>query len=411
MHSSLHNTWLIAKREYLERVHTKAFLIATILIPILMGGFVFASGYLGAKTKSVSHVAVVAADQQFAADLKHQLETGKHSEMTVDSYTPSPATRAALDEDLKNKNGIAGYLWVTPSSTSGRPAFAYVARSAGDVNTVDILNNSIQTVLTREELTHKGVESQDIDSLLAPVHVDTSATGNSKAAYYAALVLFLLMYMVIMLYGMNTARSIIEEKTSRVFEVLLATIKPEEMLAGKILGVGAVGLTQIGVWMLAAIVLGSTGLASGMVGSGKLPISLAQALFFVVYFLFGFLVYSSIAAALGAMTNSEQELQQLNMFLVMPLAFCMLMLFVIGTAPNSTLSTIVSLIPFCSPLLMNLRISLTTVPAWQIALSFVLMSLTIVAILWVASRIYRVGILMYGKKPNLPEILRWLRYS
>jgi ABC-2 type transport system permease protein len=217
--------------------------------------------------------------------------------------------------------------------------------------------------------------------------------------------------MVIMLYGMNTARSIIEEKTSRVFEVLLSTIQPDEMLAGKILGVGAVGLTQIGVWMLAAIILGSTGLAASVLGSGKLPISIGQALFFVAYFLFGFLVYSSIAAALGAMTNSEQELQQLNMFLVLPLAFCMLMLFVIGAAPNSALSTLVSLIPFCSPLLMNLRISLTTVPAWQIALSFVLMSLTIVAILWVASRIYRVGILMYGKKPNLPEILRWLKYS
>jgi ABC-2 type transport system permease protein len=266
-------------------------------------------------------------------------------------------------------------------------------------------------VLTREELNRKGVAVKDIDGLLAPVNVDTSATGDSRAAYSAALVLFLLMYMVIMLYGMNTARSIIEEKSSRIFEVLLSTIKPDEMLAGKILGVGAVGLTQIGVWMAAAIILGSTGLAASFLGSGKLPISLGQALFFVAYFLFGFLVYSSIAAALGAMTNSEQELQQLNMFLVLPLAFCMLMLFVIGAAPNSTLSTVVSLIPFCSPLLMNLRISLTTVPVWQIALSFVLMSLTIVAILWVASRIYRVGILMYGKKPNLPEILRWLRYS
>jgi len=217
--------------------------------------------------------------------------------------------------------------------------------------------------------------------------------------------------MVIMLYGMNTARSIIEEKTSRVFEVMLSTIRPDEMLGGKILGVGAVGLTQIGVWMLAAGLLGSTPLAAKLVGSGHSPISLTQIVFFVAYFLFGFLLYSSIAAALGAMTNSEQELQQLNMFLVLPLAFCLLMSFVIVPAPNSTLAQIVSLIPFCSPLLMNLRISLTTVPPWQIALSFALMTLTILAILWVASRIYRIGILMYGKKPNLPEILRWLKYS
>jgi ABC-2 type transport system permease protein len=411
MHS-LHNIWLIAKREYLERVRTRAFLLATVLIPILMGGFVFASGYLANGTKDIAHVAIVSADAQFAADLKHQLQTGKHSSMTVDLYTPSQQVHDALDRDLKSKTGITGFLWVTPSPTPGtRPVFAYSARSAGDATTVNILSNSIQTVLTREGLAQSGLGAQEVDSLLAPVDVDTSATGDSKAAYGAALTLFLLMYMVIMLYGMNTARSIIEEKTSRVFEVLLATIKPDEMLAGKIVGVGGVGLTQIGVWMAAAFILGSTNLAAGLVGSGHMPISLPQIFFFVAYFLFGFLLYSSIAAALGAMTNSEQELQQLNLFLVMPLAFCMLMLFIIGPAPNSTVATVVSLIPFCSPLLMNLRISLTTVPPWQIALSFVLMSLTILGILWVASRIYRVGILMYGKKPSLPEILRWLKYS
>ncbi len=412
MPNPVHNTFLIARREYLERVRTRAFLIATILIPILMGGFVFASGYLGSKAKSASHVAIVSTDQRFAADLKHQLENGKHSSMTVDLYPPTPATREALEQDLKNKNGITGYLWLTPASTPGaRPAYTYVARSAGDATTVNILTSSIQSVLTRERLASSGLNPRDVDSLLAPVDIDTSATGDSRAAYAAATTLFLLMYMVIMLYGMNTARSIIEEKSSRIFEVLLSTIRPDEMLAGKILGVGAVGLTQIGVWMLAAFILSSTNLAAGLLGSGHIPISLAQIFFFIAYFLFGFLLYSSIAAALGAMTNSEQELQQLNLFLVMPLAFCMLMLFVIGPAPNSTLSTVVSLIPFCSPLLMNLRISLTTVPPWQIGLSFALMALTILAILWVASRIYRVGILMYGKKPNLPEILRWLRYS
>jgi ABC-2 type transport system permease protein len=233
----------------------------------------------------------------------------------------------------------------------------------------------------------------------------------SVRSFFAAYTLFFLMYMVIMLYGMNTARSIIEEKTSRIFEVLLATIKPEELLAGKILGVGAVGLTQIGLWMIAAFALSSSSLASGLVGTGHGLISTAQIGFFVLYFLFGFLLYSSIAAALGAMTNSEQELQQLNMFLVLPLAFCMVMLFSIIRAPNSTMARVVSLIPFCSPLLMNFRISLTQVPAWEIWLSIVLMSATIFAILWVSSRIYRVGILMYGKKPNLPEILRWLKYS
>jgi ABC-2 type transport system permease protein len=250
----------------------------------------------------------------------------------------------------------------------------------------------------------------DIDALMAPVDIDTSQTGNTTAAFFAAYILFFLMYMVIMLYGMNTARSIIEEKTSRVFEVLLSTIKPDEMLAGKIIGVGAVGITQIGVWMIAAALIGGyMGAASGI--AGHTLVSGSQIFFFILYFIFGFLIYSSIAAALGAMTNSEQELQQLNMFLVIPLAFCMLMLFSIIKNPDSPLSRIVSLIPFCTPLLMNFRISIGNPQPWEIALSFVLMSLTIFVILWFASRIYRVGVLMYGKKPNLPEILRWIKYS
>lgn len=412
----MHNIWLIAKREYLERIRTKAFLIATILIPVFMGVFTFGSGYLSSRAKSSSHVAIVSADPTFAADLKHELQTGKHSRMTVDLISPTPenseAIRTRLDRALQSKGDLAGYLWVTPPAQANtRPTFTYVPRSAGDLTTQETLSAAIQNILTRESLTHQGMGVADIDNLMAPVVIDTSKTGDSRAAFGAAYLLFFLMYMVIMLYGMNTARSIIEEKTSRVFEVMLSTIKPDEMLAGKILGVGAVGITQIGVWMLAAGLLGSTPLATGLMGGGHAPISLTQIFFFVTYFVFGFLLYSSIAAALGAMTNSEQELQQLNMFLVMPLAFCMLMLFVIVPAPNSTLAQIVSLIPFCSPLLMNFRLSLTEVPAWQIGLSFVLMSLTILAILWVASRIYRVGILMYGKKPNLPEILRWLKYS
>jgi ABC-2 type transport system permease protein len=230
--------------------------------------------------------------------------------------------------------------------------------------------------------------------------------GNSKSSFYVAYVLFFLMYMVVLLYGMNVARSIIEEKTSRVFEVLLATITPDELLAGKILGVGAVGLTQVGIWMIAAGLLAAR--AGAMSG---ISLSVAQVVFFIVYFALGYALYSSVAAALGAMTNSEQELQQLNMFMMMPLFLCMGMLVPIVTNPNSMLSRIVSEIPFCAPLLMELRISISMPQPWEIALSIGLILVTIYAVLWISSRIYRVGILMYGKKPNLPEILRWLKYS
>jgi ABC-2 type transport system permease protein len=409
----MHNIWLIAKREYTERVRTKGFMIATVLIPLLMGGLVLGSSFLAAKTSSHSHIAIVAADANFSAELKQRLEGDKSNAITAELATPSSETRSRLDARLKDKNsGLNGYLWVTPSAEAGkRPTFAYKARSAGDISTESALESAIRSALIREKLSSNGMPGHEIDTLIAPVELDTHESGNTLATLAAAYIMFLLMYMAIMLYGMNTARSIIEEKTSRVFEVLLPTIKPDELLAGKILGVGSVGLTQVGIWMAAAVALASTSLAANVIGTGHTLISATQVVFFLVYFVFGFLLYSSIAAALGAMTNSEQELQQLNMFLVVPLAFCTVMLVPIIRAPNSPLARIASLVPFCSPLLMNVRIAVTEVPAWEIATSFVLISLTIVAILWISSRIYRVGILMYGKKPNLPEIMRWLKYS
>jgi ABC-2 type transport system permease protein len=269
--------------------------------------------------------------------------------------------------------------------------------------------------LLREQLARRGIQTIAVDSLMAPVVVNTvdaeGQHGSSRNSFYVAYVLFFLMYMVVLLYGMNVARSIIEEKTSRVFEVLLSTIRPSEMLAGKILGVGSVGLTQVAVWMVAAFLATASPLAALLSAAVAISISAAQIVFFIVYFVLGFLLYSSVAAALGAMTNSEQELQQLNMFLMLPLFFCMLMLPVVISNPNSVLARIVSLIPFCTPLLMNFRVSLSMPQPWEIGLSIVLMIATIFAVLWVASRIYRVGILMYGKKPNLPELLRWLKYS
>jgi ABC-2 type transport system permease protein len=155
----------------------------------------------------------------------------------------------------------------------------------------------------------------------------------------------------------------------------------------------------------------AAGLAARAGAASSVTISATQVTFFIIYFVLGYALYSSVAAALGSMTNSEQELQQLNMFLMIPLFLCMAMLPVVLTNPNSTLSRVVSQIPFCAPLLMNFRISISMPQPWEIGLSIFMIIVTIYAVLWVSSRIYRVGILMYGKKPNLPEILRWLKYS
>ena len=412
----MHNVWLIAKREYLERVRTKAFLVMTVLIPLLMGGGIVGTSIAGRSQQSNSHIAVVSPDLNLAQDLQRELEHGKNSKMLVDVISPAAAdTRTVLDSELSNKQ-LDGYVWITAAGVrEARPTFTYTPRSRADIVTRGTIVDALSTVLTREGLAHKGMGTADVEALMAPVRLDSSQAGkndSSEGAFYSAYVLFFLMYFVIMLYGMNVARSIIEEKTSRIFEVLLATIRPEEMMAGKVIGVGSVGLTQVGIWMLTAVILTATPLVARLTGSDvHVALSATQIIFFVIYFLLGYLLYSSIAAALGAMTNSEQELQQLNMFLVLPLALCMFGLGFVIPNPDGLVARMMSMTPFFAPLIMYMRISIKMPPAWEIAVSITLTIAAIWAILWVASRIYRVGILMYGKKPNMGEVLRWLKYS
>jgi ABC-2 type transport system permease protein len=402
---SMLNTWLIAKREYLERVRAKSFLLMTILIPLLMGGLVYgaalANGRSGAK-----RIAVVTQDRQFGVDLKSELESAKDNKMTVEVVSPPVAdTRDLLDQKLRNR-ALDGYIWVTPPATPHtRPKFEWVPKAKADIITPSLLRPAIRTVLTREGLDNAGMPKPDVDSLLRPVELITKDNGGAFASVYA---LFFLMYFVILFYGMNVARSIIEEKTSRVFEVLLATIRPEEMMAGKVLGVGAVGLTEIGIWIVAGLII----LKAGLLAAGAdISITPTQVGFFIMFFLLGYILYSSVAAALGAMTSSEQELQQLNMFLMLPLIACSVVILRVVTDSDGMIAKAFSFFPFCTPLIMYVRIAVHQPPVWQIALSIFDLILMILAVLWFASRIYRVGILMYGKKPNLPEILRWLKYS
>ena len=415
----MHNVWLIARREYMERIRTRGFILTTVLIPLLMGGVIFGSSFLGSKTKPASHIAVVSADDQLASDLQTQLATGKGNHIAVDAYGVGPDTRDTIEQQLSDGD-IDGYLWITPAAgPNGRPAFTYTPHGTADETTKATLGAALRTVLLHEQLGHRGIVARDVDAMLQPVDLQIGARGkrtgkqaDADSSAVSVMVLFFLMYMVIMLYGMNVARSIIEEKTSRIFEVMLATIRPQEMMAGKIIGVGSVGLTQVAIWLFAGLLLSSTSLAANLEGTTvHIALTSSQVFFFFVYFILGYLFYSSIAAALGAMTNSEQELQQLNMFLVLPLAVCAIALRSVMASPDSLLARVLALIPPFTPLVMYLRVSLGKPSMFEIVLSIVLTSISIYAIIWITSRIYRVGVLMYGKRPNFSEIVRWLRYS
>ncbi len=404
------NVLLIARREYLERVRAKSFMIMTILIPVLMGGLLFGAAYINRDLGSAKHLAVITANPAFADDLRQEL-TRKGESPQVDVYSPAdPNVRDTLNAQLKDRStGLDGYLITTPPTATSRGHYEWVPRSRADTVTKDRIADAIRGSLTRERLMHGGMVSGEVSNLLAPIDLKTT---NSRGAFGSAYGMFLLMYFVILFYGMNVARSIIEEKTSRIFEVLLSTIKPSEMLAGKVIGVGAVGLTQVGIWIAVAAIVIKYQLLTQYAGDDIIVMpSLAQAGMFVVFFLLGYVLYSSVAAALGAMTNSEQELQQMNMFLMLPLISCSVVIMKVVTDPDSPLAKGFSYFPFTAPLIMYTRIIVGKPNPLEVVGALAGMLLAIAVVIWIASRIYRVGILMYGKKPNLPEILRWLKYS
>jgi len=411
---SFSNAFLIARREYLERVRAKSFIVMTVLIPALMGGAIFALVLVNKNQKPAQHVAVITSDPTFANDLQVELASADTTvKPVVDTYPLGEAgIRAKLDQDLKAKDSdLDGYLVVTPSGNAGeRPTFQWMPRVTSDVITRGRVADASRGALIREKLSASGMSKDQIDSLLESVDLTAGHKKNDRAgqAVASAWAMYFLMYFIILFYGMNVARSIIEEKTSRIFEVLLATIKPDEMLLGKVVGVGSVGLTQVGIWLAVAVGAAKANLAGMDVHLLPTP---GQCVLFALFFLLGFLLYASLAAALGAMNNSEQELQQMQIFLMLPLIFSSMIIFNVITNPEGIVAKVASFFPFTSPLLMYTRVIVGNPSMLAIAGSLALLIATIAVVLWLASRIYRVGILMYGKKPNLPEILRWLKYS
>jgi ABC-2 type transport system permease protein len=227
-----------------------------------------------------------------------------------------------------------------------------------------------------------------------------------------------LLYIVLLVYAVAVMRSVLEEKTSRVVEIVISSIRPWQLMLGKILGVGAVGLTQLAVWSLAVALIFALALPSltaarpelaQLAELGRFAPGAGYLALFGVFFLFGYFIYAALYAAVGAMCNSDEEAQQAQLPLMFLVVAPILLLMPVLERPNGVAAVVLSLVPFFSPVLMFARAAGGVAPAWQVALSFLLMALTVLGVAWVAGRIYRAGILMAGKRPTLAELLRWVR--
>ena len=438
----MRNIGLIIMREFKERVYKKSFIITTLLMPLLMVVIsvaptlimIFAKG----ETKSISVIdnsGIVAPrlesneDVQFVTisdgDLQTELKKSLESEEFGLLY---------IGEDVvKNPNNVQLY---TNSSSS--------------MLIEDAITDQIEEIVEAERL--KEYNISDLKQILDAIEVDISLTtfrndnkeqtaSSSAASSFIGIILGFVLYFFLVIYGSIVMQSIIEEKNSRILEVLVSTVRPFDMMMGKILGVASVALTQIAIWGVLLIVISAAvipavmpddilaGVEAVKAGADAAALAtdvdmeaitalasimdtgyIAQIVVLLLLFMMGgFLLYAAMYAAVGASVDQAQDAQQLTTPIMIPIIFAFILLTMVMNDPNSPVVVWSSMIPFTAPIVMMGRIP-SGIPTWEIVTSLVLLYATFIVMVWLAGKIYRVGIFMHGKKPTFKELYKWLKY-
>ncbi len=420
---SIRKVWIIAKREYLERVRTRSFLLSTFVTPVLMGAFlvlptlISTSAARGIMRDSERPARVViASDNRALAELVSGELTRQHGTRYEPSIV-SPASvseRAQLDKKL-NDSDLEGYVWLDEAAIASRHV-VFTTRRMGDFILRSRLSDALSYAFAAQRMVKQGSSAVDIAAILQPVDLTAVRAGNTASVYNevrGAVIVFILMFVMLfslLSYGVMVMRSVMEEKSSRITEVLMCAASAQELMAGKILGTGSVGLTQIGVWMSIAGYGASRSLYLRTAMS-VLDVGPSLIVYFVIFYTLGYLLYSAIFAGVGAIFNSIDEAQQWNFVVVLPLIAASAMILPVATSSDSLMAVAASLFPFCSPILMFERLAVHDPPLWQVALSLTLLVATIAGTMFASARIYRTGILMYGKRPTIRELSRWLHHA
>ena len=442
---------LIIKREYIAKVRNKSFVVMTFLSPFLMVGMILLIAYLTQLNDNDNKVIGVLNESEYFAN---EFVT---SEAT--SYINFNNISLAQAKDSTLSLGFYGLIYLPNESSLekvAKRAFFY-SQDAPSSTILDKLESSINSRLRQERLRELGVspkEYAEMDRDYA-INIETfDGTQNVKGINEIKAIIggafgYLIM-MFIIIYGGFVMRSVIEEKTSRIIEVIISSVKPFHLMMGKIIGTSLAGITQFGIWIISGGILLIVGLAifdidpasltkggsvaPGMVNGANVDVDtltqnvqlyaqeifeipiIAMLVFFIIYFVLGYLIYSSIYAAIGAAVDNETDTQQFIFPVILPLMLAIYVgFFSVFSNPNGPIAVAFSLFPLTSPIVMLMRlpwgIGEGGVPLWQLITSILILIGTFIGIVWVAAKIYRVGILMYGKKPTYKELYKWLKYS
>lgn len=414
----------VVRREFVERVRTKWFIISTVLGPIFLLGITILPAVLATRGGG-SRIAVV--DQGsggFANRLIAQLGTDTRFSVSV---VPAPADAKPIMDSLTREvqaKRLDGFLEVSPTAVeAGR--FEYRGRNVAAIRDMELLKIAVRQAVTVERLTRRGIDPAVVQEAQQRIQLETKritrrgATGESgEATFFLSYIVGFILYMAIFLYGVNVMRSVIDEKQTRIIEVLVSSLRPFELMLGKVIGVGGVGLFQMAIWGVTAALLVSYGqalfgflhISPEQAAQVQMPpIGIGLVLLVLTYFLLGYLIYSALFAVVGASVNTESEAQQAQMPVTMLLVVAIVLFPMVLNDPGGRMAVAMGIVPFFSPIIMPIRYTASEVPAGEVALSLAVLAVSTIAVVWIAARIYRVGILMYGKRPNVKELLRWAR--
>lgn len=415
----------IIRREYTENVRRKAFIVSTLLVPVLMVVF-FVVPVLFAIVEPDRSYRVAVVDQTggiapaLAVALDDSLKDGARKYLVTPVVAPGDAFRAAREEHVAALGrGEYDIVIAVPASVYQDGKAAYITRAERNMNILDRFEKVITDAVIQQRLSGEGLDFERVKQLTARVNLDmqqVNAQGGLEqkdflSDYGVVFIFTMILYTSLLSWGMTISKSIIEEKNSRVIEVLLSAVSPRDLMWGKLVGVGLAGLTQLGVWAVIGLSLSTFAAMSAVAMLASIHIAPVVFLYLILFFLLGFMLFSSLFMTVGSVCSTEQDAQQLQGLITLPMIVPLLCLMLLLQNPGSTLAVVLSLIPLFAPMIMLARIILVQPPLWQIALSVVLILASVYFTIGFAARVFRVGILMYGKRPSLRELVRWYRLA
>jgi ABC-2 type transport system permease protein len=415
----------IIRREYAESAKKKSFIISTILAPVLLvviyGIPVAMMYFVPPETVSVAvldRTGVLAPG--FESSLSDTAGGGnrQYQVMIADPKDRDPESyKEMLIESIQNN--ALDILIEIPAEVFDKGRVGYISKDYFSEQVMDEVKATLDSVVIAERLEREGMDYTRVSALTERIRLDEKKVTKSGmmedqevvGRFILVTVFVMILYMTLLSWGMSVQRSIIEEKSSRVIEVLLSSVEPRDLFIGKIIGIGALGLTQIAIWSLIVFAVGFSSSFVFAEISRYVSVSFTDFLMFVLFFVLGFLLYSSLFTIIGAVCSTEQDAQQLQSVVVLPMVIPIMLTFFIIQNPNSTLAAVLSLIPLFTPMLMLARVIISEPAAWQVALGIGLLLVSIYGVILFSARVFRVGVLMYGKRPSLREIIRWYKYA